>query len=502
VVQLSPRIQDPSIQKSIKRQIKHRRAWRIIWLIVFVMLIGAGGYSYYRFAQYGRARAEQLVQEGQAAQKELRFGDALEAYQLALSLQSVAEPTAAIAALQSAHIYSSRGQHEQAQELLQRAVALDPATPAYGFELVRSYLVTRDLDLADEALTQVEQATGKEGGDVENAELVTLKARLAAARGDREAAQKFAEQAHKVDSEFNEAALLLGMLTIHEDPGEARKLFEAALSGNNHQDQVSLLQRLVEVSRQLEEDSNSPAYQAALVAAALLEFGEYDVALLEAQDSIDQDNSYRDAWVFRARAELETKKLSEAKSSIQTALEIDPTFGLSHYVAAQIAAAQGDHAAASGELQKAVAVDYDSPAVFTLLADQLVAQDQVDQALEQLQRGSKLNPNSRELLEYQYWLYYLNLDDKKEAKATAKNFFEESPQDPVALGLVALSEWQTGNSEKASEQADQVTRQAPQEAIGFLVKGLATENAAFLKHAVDLDKKGFISQIARQALED
>jgi predicted Zn-dependent protease len=131
-----------------------------------------------------------------------------------------------------------------------------------------------------------------------------------------------------------------------------------------------------------------------------------------------------------------------------------------------------------------------------------VAQAQVDQALEQLERGSKLNPNSRELLEYQYWLYYLNLDDKKETKATAKTFFEESPQDPVALGLVALSEWQAGNSEKASEQADHVTRQAPQEAIGFLVKGLATDDATFLKHAIDLDKKGFISQIARQALED
>jgi tetratricopeptide (TPR) repeat protein len=468
------------------------------------MLIGAGGYSYYRFAQYGRVRAEQLVQEGQAAQKELRFSDALEAYQLALGLQSVAEPTAAIAALQSAHIYSSRGQYEQAQELLQRAVALDPSTPAYGFELVRSYLITRDLDLADEALTQVEQATGKgeREDDAESAELVTLKARLAAARGDREGAQNFAEQAHQRDPEFNESALLLGVLTIHEDPGEARKLFETALSGNNDQDQVSLLQRLVEVSRQLEADSDSPAYQSALVAAALLEFGEHDVALLEARDAIDQDSSYRDAWVFRSQAELETEKLSEAKDSIETALEIDPTFGLSHYVAAQIASAQDDHAAASTELLRAVAVDYDSPAVFTMLADQLVAQDQVDQAVEQLERGSKLNPNSRELLEYQYWLYYISLDNKKEAKATAKNFFENSPQDPVALGLVALSEWSAGDTEKASEQADQVTRQAPQEAIGFLVKGLATNDNALLSHAIDLDTKGFISQLARQALED
>jgi tetratricopeptide (TPR) repeat protein len=492
MVEMSARIQDPHIQKSVKRTISSKTAWRIVWVVILVLLLAAAGYFYYRFSLYGKEKAKQLVSEGLAAEKGLHLSEALQKYDTAVALESVAEQTAAEAAFHAARIYTEKGQHQRAQEYLQQAVKADPNNVAYADALARSLLLTRDIAGAKEVLEKASER------DSANPALLVTQAQVALYEQDQTRADELISRALTNAPEHAEAHFWKGVFVIHDDPDQAQDHFEIALKG---QDLVlaDLAQELNEIAKQIASNIGNDAYEAVLVGAALLDRFP-DAALPELKAAIDADGSYRDAWVFKAQAELATDRLPEAENSVAQALELDPTFGFSHFVAGRLRAAQGDSEAAVTNISKAIEFGYDTTAVRLELADLQMSLGKKDSAIQTITDALKENESDALLHEALFWIHF-DSDDFKRAKKAAEEYQKALPRDAQSLGLLALAKLKLGDTEDALEDAEKALGQNQLEAVAFLVKGLANNDGAALTQALDLDVEGHVGRLATTALE-
>src|SRR3990172_7056146 len=192
-MQHSPRIDDPKIKKSIKRQVEHKTFWRVTWILVVLALVGSGAYFAYRFSQYGKEKATNLVAEGQALERDYRLTEALQKYETAQALSWVAKPQAAEAAFRSAAIYISRNQFTDAESFLEKATELDSNNAQFFLSLAQAELVQRKLDEAAQHLLKVGQLTGTAGSSADPelaSQIAVVQARLAVAQEDQEAAEK------------------------------------------------------------------------------------------------------------------------------------------------------------------------------------------------------------------------------------------------------------------------------------------------------------------------
>src|SRR3990167_1137742 len=198
--------------------------WRTAWLIVLVLAVAAFAYAAYRYMQYGRAKAQALLETGQTAVGELRLTDALVAFDQAIALRGVARGSAAEAAAEAAALYTAKGQHTEAQRYLRQAADLQPADVNYSFLLTKSLLLTRKIGRAEKIITEALKLNADDPG------LLVVSARLKLARQDDTGARTALDQALQVDSSHAEALTFLAVLSVHESPTEAAKKLEQALS--------------------------------------------------------------------------------------------------------------------------------------------------------------------------------------------------------------------------------------------------------------------------------
>lgn len=468
--------------------------WRTAWLVVLVLAVGAGVYASVRYAAYGRAKAEQLLQDGQSAEAELRLTDALVAYDGAVALRGVAAASAAEAASRAATIHAAKGRTEDEQSYLRRAVSLQGGEPRYAAALVRSLVETRDLDEAQQVLDDALRSSP------EDAQLLVVAARLELARQSSDGARDFARRAVDADEKNAEAVLLDALLRVHTAPAEAATAFQAVLSLTKEQSLLSLAQVLRPIAQQIDVGLDSEAYEHVLVAATLLDRGEDDAALLEATAAIEVDDAYRDAWVYRGVAELHTNALDAAASSLARAKELDPTFGYTRFALGQLAVARGDRAAAVSELREAIELGYDTTELRVELADVLVVDGKVGDAREVLTGALDDAPTDRALHQALFWLEFGTVSDFKAAKKAAASFAEDLPKDALAQGLAALAAHALDDDKTARTKAEAAIRADGKIAVAFLVLGLLDNDRGQLQHAIDLDVEGHVSVQAQSAL--
>jgi tetratricopeptide (TPR) repeat protein len=493
MVEMSARIQDPQIKKSVKRTVSSKTAWRIVWIVILVLLLAAGGYFYYRFSLYGKEKAKQLVSEGLSAEQSLHFSEALQKYDTALALESVAEQTAAEAAFHAARIHTEKGQHQRAQEYLEQAVDLDPANSAYSDALARSLLASRDIAGAKKVL---EDATERNADDPT---ILAAQAQVALYEQDEKTADERISHVLTLIPEHVEANFWKGVFVMHEDPGQAQDHFEVVLKSQNSA-LVDLTKELDEIAQQIASDIGNEAYEAVLVGAALLNHSLPDAALLQLKAAIDADGTYRDAWAYKAQAEIVTGRLAEAENSIGQALELDPTFGFSHFVAGMLRLAQGDSISAAQNIEKAIEFGYDTTEVRLQLAEMQIAAGKKDEAVNALSSALKENESDAALHEALFWLHF-DIADFTRAKKTAEAYKKALPRDTRALGLLALAQLKLDDRKTALENVEKALTQNQLEPAALLVKGLADNDRGALTQALDLDSEGHVGRLATEALE-
>lgn len=500
-VELSPRIQDQHIQKSVQRTVKPARkisGWRIAWLVVLVLAIGAVVYAGWKYVQYGRVKAVQLVQTGDTARTEGRLTDALVAYDGALALGGISAGSAAEAAANAASIYDAKGRESDAQRYLRRAYELQQEDPRYAALLARSLIETRQVLEADELLAEAQSRTGDT-----DAGLSAAQARAALARLDPQTAVDYARQAANRDPENAEAAVLNALLRIHEAPAESAKTFEQVLKLTQDKSTVRLVQALRPIAQQIDEGLGNDAFEHVLVAATLLEhadFGMLDAARNECIAAIEADETYRDAWSYRGAAEVALGELDAAGESLSRAKELDPTFGYTRYQLGLLAVARGDFSAAAAELRQSIELGYKAADVRLELADALTAGGDIDGARDVLDAALDAFPTETTLHEALFWLEFSDADDAKAAKKVAATFAQDLPSSALATGLVALAAYALDDEKSARTKAAAALKQDAALAVGHLVVGLLDDDDAELTRAVDLDLEGHVSEQAQVAL--
>jgi len=499
-VELSPRIQDQHIQKSVQRNVKpttRMSGWRITWIVVFVLGVAAVGYAGWRYVQYGKVKVVQLLGTGNTALAEGRLTDALVAYDGVLALSGFSADRAAEAAVNAATIYSGKGRAAEAQRYLTDAYELQPGVPRYAALLVRSLIETRDLEDAAGVVADAEERTSVDAG------LSIAAARLALAQLDPETARSRAAGAVKRDPEHAESVVVSALLRIHEAPAESASELERALELTEDPSMLRFAQALRPLALQIDEGLSNDAFEHVLVAATLLEhegFGMIDAARNECIAAIEADETYRDAWAYRGTAELLLGELDAAGESLARAKELDPTFGYTRYQLGLLAVARGDFAGAAGELRQAVELGYSAADVRLALANALTAGGDIDGARDALEAALGAFPTEPMLHEALFWLEYADADDAGEAKKVAAAFAQDLPNSALATGLVAFAAYALDDEKTARTKAEAALKQDESLAVGHLVIGLLDDDAAELTRAVDLDLEGHVSEQAQVAL--
>lgn len=494
MVVLSARIEDPSIQKSLQRKLRRqKRIWRIVWLVLLVLIVAAGVYAYLRFAAYGRAKAATLVEEGKVAEQQFELTHAVELYEQALALKSVAKSAAAEAALRAGLIFENKGDHGGAQSYLKTAEQLDSHSAAISAALGRSYLSSRLLDQAEEAFTRALKT------DPKQSDALYGQARVAFAKQDAERGDQLLDATLDIDKTHAGARLTRAIRSIHEEPVKSAKTFDELL-GAKDRGIVETARVLETVAEQLGGDLESPAYELTLVGAALNERNEFDLALLELTDATSQDKEYRDAWVNRAVSEVRLKSFDDARVSLENATELDPSFGFTRYVEGLLAEATGDLDGAREGYEQALKQRYVEPQVYSALAGILDQSGDREQAIKLLRGALRNDVESEQIYDTLFW-FLLDTEEFDEALQVAEDFRDFNDRSTTAEGMVALANFKLGKDEPARKTAESLLARDPLSAIGNLVLGLLDEDFDLLRKARDLDFGGRIANEADKALQ-
>ncbi len=482
-------------KKSDQHPIKHRGAWRLIWLFVIAALIGSGTYFFYRFSQYGKEKATNLVAEGQALERDYHLTDALKNYETTLALSSVAKPQAAEAAFRAAAIYSAKKQFDLAETYLEKATGFEPGNAQYFLALGLAELAQRKLDEAEQDLETAADL------DPTNAQVLVAQARVSLAREDRKIAARFVSDALKKDRKNPDALFLDSVLSLHDKPTTAQNNLATLATLTQDKNLIAKTQALTPIVAQILNNIANPAYEFALSAGALLDHEEPDLALLDARQAVDEDQEYRDAWLMQGRAEIATDRLEAAKISLEKAAALDPTSGQVAFVQGLLAIKEGDTQGAVDAFQKAIDLGYKNVEVFILLAEQYVVLGQIKEAETALAAGLEELPTSRELLLANFWLTF-NGGSAKEIKNIAEDFENAFPQDPLVEALLGLVNIKLEKSQAAVKHAEAALDADPLLATAHLVLGLANDDRDELVRAIDLDFEGDVTTLARVALEN
>lgn len=496
MVQLSSRIQDEQIQKSLQRKLKRkikrrRRNWRWIWSIIIILLIGAFVYFGYRFELYGESKVDNLLAAGQAAEEQMYYQEALLNYDQALILKGVAQEKASLAAFSAARIFSSTGQHVQAQEYLSQAIELQPENLELRVALAGSFIKSRDLDQAEQTIQEAEEIDAQAPG------LLLVKAELALARQQVAEAEKLVERVLDQDEQNQRAQFLQAVFIMHDEPEAARQIFEELVQTSRSPTKIAKIEELIDLADQIESKIGNPAFEFVLVGASLFEHGDFDLALTEVLAAIEQDSDYRDAWIYRAEAELATDQFDAAQISLAKAVELDPTHGYTRFIEGSLAVEGEDFTQAVEKFQLAIQQGFAEDQVVVALAKAFVLANRTPDAITVLQDA--IAENSTELF-YQelFWIYY-NEDDFSEAEDIAEEYVEER-KTATAHGLLALALFALEKEKRAGNEAEDALEIDQSNPAGLLVQGLIENDEGLIRHAIDGDNDGRVSQLAKDYL--
>ena len=487
--QLSPRIQDEHIKRSLKKTSKKRHPWRIVWLIVLVLVIAAGGYVWFKFMEYGQAKTSVLLEQGAAQEQSLEFAAALDTYRQAQALGLVAHEQAAQAAFRAGGIYQSKSALPEALTMYQNAFDLDGANPDYWEAAALVMFVQNDLAGLENLLESAPSAVAGSG------QLETIAARVALRAGKDDVALEHLEAA----DEYSPALLLSGSLRLVEKKSDAIAVIKQAAPDLTRAADIGLATDLLAAAATLSGRQHVTDYLSVAVVALDNEYA--GLALSQTTIVLTKDDSNRDAWVYQAAAYVELGQLDQAASSAEKAQTIDPIFGYTRYVLSQIAKMRGDTAEAIEHIRDAIMLEYDSVDVRLQLAALELNNGSLDGAEEVLLQAIA-DLDKPEIYEALFWFSYLDAQDLSAAEHVAQDFLDEYPRDSRAAGVSAVFEALQGDSAKALAAAEDLLSRDPFSALAYLVRGLAASEKADLLRAIDLDFNGPVARAAEERLAE
>lgn len=190
----------------------------------------------------------------------------------------------------------------------------------------------------------------------------------------------------------------------------------------------------------------------ALLARALAEVNECELALPLANQAVNRQDKYRDAWIVKGFCELATERPQEALASLERAYSLDPEKPEVQYFLARTHDALGDTGNAITFLQYAIINGF-SPEKDAryLLAEYALKAGNTPLALEQHLALTQKEDALLQDYENYVRVALTSPDYLNDAYEVAKNAKAKWPEDSLALTLFAEAAIATGKSNEAEQ---------------------------------------------------
>ncbi len=186
-----------------------------------------------------------------------------------------------------------------------------------------------------------------------------------------------------------------------------------------------------------------------LLARALAEVQECEIALPILTQVTTTESDYRDAWTVQGYCELTTERTTEALASLERAYQIDPEKPEIQYFLARAYIARGDHQNAITFLQYALRNGFEPEAeVRRLLAQEALAFGNSSLAIDQYETLTLL-PGATIDTFVHYVTAALTAGREQEALIKAQAAVDRWPAHAAALDLLGWAQMENGSNEEA-----------------------------------------------------
>lgn len=367
----------------------------------------------------------------------------------------------ALMSLRQGEIFEMKGEWKRAEEKYQESVSTGGGLSALR-RLAGIQLQRREFDAASRTITQL-------SADVrDQSSIVLLQGLLELRQGNTTRAKKVFNR----DPEMPEALYGLALVAIAEgNHDEAKIILDRAVQSSD----PTMKAYAGTLMRAYQEFALFPdgqeIHRQTLVAHALAETGECELALTLVNAVVTVQSRYRDAWIVKGYCEFATERLKDALTSLEQAYALDPEKAETQYFLARVHSALGDPQNAVTFLQYAIINGFEPEKdARSLLSDYAKELGNTDLALEQLQILAK-DPGST----IDSFVTYVNLALSLQSHAPsayelAKDAVKRWPNDSTALALAARTALASGLPNDAKKYIDASLAIDPQNAEALRVQ--------------------------------
>ncbi len=242
----------------------------------------------------------------------------------------------ALSALRSGDLFALRGEWTAAEKDYARAVDAGGGITALR-KLAQAQLQRRNIDAARETLRTLRSAGARDE------DLVLLESIIQLRSGNNADALRILTEASESPQKHYGLALLAIINQRHDDARQSLATVIAGWEPTLRSYAKTLLAAYDEYS--LFADSPE-SHRQTLLARALADIGECELALPILATVLTTSDDYRDAWIVQGYCQLTTERPDAAKLSLERAYAIDPQKPEIQYFLARTFSILGDHQAA------------------------------------------------------------------------------------------------------------------------------------------------------------
>lgn len=406
------------------------RSWTIPALLALATAVSIGGFLLW---QLDHARA--LLQGGRSDVTE--SGSSLRI--IAPLPTPAAQGDTALAALRRGDVLALRGEWTEAERAFTESVEAGGGLTALR-KLAQAQLQRRDIVAVRDTLRRL-HAAGARAEDV-----LLLESIIHLRSGELDDARQLLEGSDESPQKQYGLALLAIVEERHED---AQHTLSTVLAGWEPTLR-GYARTLLAAYEEYAVFSESPAtHRSTLLARALADVGECELALPLLQRVLAVQDDYRDAWIVRGYCQLTTERLDEARASFERAYAIDPQKADIQYFLARTLSRLGDHQGAITYFQYALQNGF-TPAseAHRLLAAEAFAIGDAQTGLQELTILTR-DPSASIASFVDAVTAALSMEKNEEAYAFAQEAVARFPDDAQSHDLLGWTAIETNRIDEA-----------------------------------------------------
>ncbi len=231
-------------------------------------------------------------------------------------------------------------------------------------------------------------------------------------------------------------------------------------------------------------------YLQALIAKALIDSEEYELAENLSIAVLNEKNDYRDVWSLLGYAQLKMDKYQEAEDAFKQAKTLDSVKPETHYFLASAHYFQEEYAEAVDEYELSLLYGFEpEEEAYRKMAESQLLLENYSEALEAYEHLNKIDLGSVESFIRPIWLAIHELNDLDRALTLAEDAAANFPDEAMSHNLLAWVYVERNELSQAEESVNKALELNPNMAAAHYNAGLLYEKQGELDSAINAFEK-------------